>query len=441
MATDQPNSNELTAILLRGHESKELDYKAPMAWSETDKASCCNLVKDILAMANTKGGFVVIGVSEEAGGFKYDGVSGEQAKSFDTTRLNRFLQIYADPPINALLRKIAHDGKTFVIIEIPAFPDTPHICQKDFPGILTAAVLYVRTDNNESAPIRSAADFQAVIERAVRNRGDSLLASFRSILTSGIQPPLPSAREQFLTQRMEAITRFDQLNPLKQEEPLLGYLEVSFLPERFDSARFTVDALRVAAERAHVTYTGWPFLFIHHSQPERTYVIRDGWETFIQTKDFGGAYLMDFWRLQQSGFFYYRTILRPSVGQFKGAPVPVADIRFIAVYIAEAVDCLTRLYDGLFEDSEYLTVEARLLNADGRALVSSWTGTMPLFADYLCRIPEIDTSLRLPLADWRAAVVDHALKMTNEIYLRFNWTQPNLDAVRDTMQRMFARKL
>ena len=87
----------LRNILCRGYESKDLDYKHPMAWDEADKSSCCGLVKDILAMANTRGGFISIGVSQQPLGYSFDGVSPDQAKTFDTTRLNCFLQAYADP--------------------------------------------------------------------------------------------------------------------------------------------------------------------------------------------------------------------------------------------------------------------------------------------------------------------------------------------------------
>jgi hypothetical protein len=212
-----------------------------------------------------------------------------------------------------------------------------------------------------------------------------LLGAFRSILTSGRTTPEPSARDRFREQRREAIARFDQLNPLKREEPTLGYLEASFLPERFDPGRFTINELRQAAERAHITYTGWPFLFIHSSQPERTYVIQDGWETFVQTTDFGGHYLMDFWRFQQSAFFYHRTILRPSAQQWGEVLVPVAEFRNIAFYVAQAIDCLTRIYDGMFEDSVYMSVDIRMENTSGRSLVSAEPGTAPLIGPHTCR--------------------------------------------------------
>lgn len=172
--SDLPN-RQLIAILRRGYESKDLDYKGPMSWDETGKEACCGLVKDVLGMANTAGGFIIIGVSEGPSGFSWVGLSPEQLGTFETSRVNRFLQNYADPPINTLLRKIEYESQSFVLIEIPVFPDTPHICVKDYPKVLTAPTLYVRTDNNETAPIRSSSDFRIVLERAVRNRSDILL--------------------------------------------------------------------------------------------------------------------------------------------------------------------------------------------------------------------------------------------------------------------------
>lgn len=439
MAQPSNSNPELTAILLRGHESKDLDYKAPSEWNEADKCACCRLVKDILAMANTLGGFIVIGVSENSTGFSFDGVSPDQAKSFDTSRLNRFLQSYADPPINARLRKVIHEGKVFIMIEVPNFSDTPHMCQKEYPGVLSSPTLYVRTDNNESAPVRSAADFKSVVERAVRNRGDALLAAFRAILTSGSTVPEPSAREKFLAQHQDAITRFRQENPLKNQEPGIGYMEASFLPDQFDASRFQLERLRASVERAHVTYTCWPFLYVHSNTPERTYTIQDGWETFVHTKDFGGDDLLDFWRFQQSGFFYHCTTLRPSTSAESDVTVPVADVKNIAIYVGEAIDCLTRLYEDLFDDAEYISFILRILNTQDRTLVNAW-GERPLLDNYTCRIPEIVVERRLPLAEWRAAIIDHAVGITNEVYLRFNWPRPNLSLARNAIHRTFGRQ-
>jgi hypothetical protein len=84
-------SDELIAILRRGFEGKDPDYKGPMSWDE-NKETCCAIVKDILGMANTAGGNIVFGVSDPDNGFFREGLSSEQCGTFDTTRLNWFLQ-------------------------------------------------------------------------------------------------------------------------------------------------------------------------------------------------------------------------------------------------------------------------------------------------------------------------------------------------------------
>lgn len=59
--------DDLISRLLAAGESKVLDYKGPLGWEPNrgdGKATCCGLVKDIFAFANTNGGQLLIGVEE-----------------------------------------------------------------------------------------------------------------------------------------------------------------------------------------------------------------------------------------------------------------------------------------------------------------------------------------------------------------------------------------
>src|SRR5438132_9863511 len=109
------------AVVHRGEETRDFDYKGPGSWSESDRRSCCELTKDILAMANTAGGTIVVGVSEEKHEFVFTGLDPEQANTWETTRLNSFVNGYADPPINCTLRKVACQEGLFVVIRVPSF--------------------------------------------------------------------------------------------------------------------------------------------------------------------------------------------------------------------------------------------------------------------------------------------------------------------------------
>lgn len=429
-------SDDLTNLLLREYESKDLDYKAPMAWDEGDKATCCALVKDILAMANTIGGYIFVGVAEGANGFVREGLSEVQAASWETTRVNRFVQNYADPPVNTSLRKMTHDCKTFVVIGVPRFTDTPHICQKEYPGILTAPTIYVRTDNNESGPLKTSADLRTIVEQAVRNRSDALLTSFRAILTgSGIKGG-SSDEERFQDQFHDAIARFEEVDPFKGRG-YVGHREVAFHPARFDTRRFALEQLREAAERASVDYAGWPFLFISRSRPDLVYAVQDGLEAVIQDRDFQENDRVDFWRFQQSGFFYQRVLMWEESYQRKRGMPPAMDVAAMARYSVEAIMCLVQLYDGLVPDNEEITLQLRVTGTEGRVLVFN----RPLSSEYRARVPEIRYGHVRSLVEWKAGVVEHALEACREVYVRFNWQHPNLSAAREIIEKLLARRL
>jgi predicted HTH transcriptional regulator len=228
---------------MRGYESKSVDYKGPGKWDENDKKACCELVKDILAMSNSEGGYLVIGVAEKEGKFQNAGLSAEELHSYDTSRVNRFLQNYVDPPINCLVVKEQIDEQTFIVIEVPGFMETPHLCQKEFPGVLKPCGLYVRTDNNESALVQSSADFRRVVERAVRNKQDELLESFRAILTnSTIKSEEQSRNEQYDQELTSAATTGTHATFYKKgvydESKYEGYREFWCYPSKYVNIDF-----------------------------------------------------------------------------------------------------------------------------------------------------------------------------------------------------------
>ena len=72
-------------LVYRGVESDELDYKAAMNWNLLSKSGRAKLVRHCLAFANTRGGYLVIGVGEDASGHPsdYQGLTKEELHSFD----------------------------------------------------------------------------------------------------------------------------------------------------------------------------------------------------------------------------------------------------------------------------------------------------------------------------------------------------------------------
>jgi schlafen family protein len=338
----------LIEVIRRGFESKDIDYKGPMAWDERgNKRGCCELVKDILALGNIGGGYLVIGVAERDDGFDWVGLTRAELATFDTTRVNQFLQNYADPPVNCKIVKVPVEENTYVVIEVPGFLDTPHICQKDYPGVLSTPALYVRTDNNESAQLKSSSDFRNLVEQAIRRRQDTLLQSFRAIL-KGTPSPETEAEvfDRFQRQLDNASQRFREIDPYR-EKGYTGYREMWCHPLQFETSRLNLEQMRSCAERASVNFRGWPFLFISNQRPDDTFAIQDGLETLVAFKDFSGHDRVDFWRFHQSLFFYQRTLMEEESYARSHGITPVMDVSALAMYAAEGIHCLTTLYEGV----------------------------------------------------------------------------------------------
>jgi len=80
----------LILALRQNDETRDVDYKAATAWDEKDKAKCCSIVKDVLAMANTGGGLIIFGVDKRAdGSFNPSGMPDHMLPTWETTQVSR----------------------------------------------------------------------------------------------------------------------------------------------------------------------------------------------------------------------------------------------------------------------------------------------------------------------------------------------------------------
>jgi len=436
-----PMKQNLVEILLSGRETKELDYKAPCSWDSNDKNALCELVKDIMALGNTKGGYLVIGVSEVPNGWKYEGLTDEQMKTFETTKVNQFVNKYADPPINVSIQPVNHDGKNFIIISVPQFTDTPHICQKDFPGVIFEADLFVRTDNNESAPIKKSVDFRMILETAISNRSDQLLKSFRTILKHGDSWDRKENDEsKFLRQANEARKIAEKFNTATDKD--YGYRETVFYPEIFKEDAFQIEELFEMAKQASVNYTGWPFLYVNENNSDQSYIVEDGIETLLSGQDvfFTGGDGFYYWKLFRSGLLYVNELfLDDSRLRAEGKPDKILDFDRLALMAGQATDCLVRLYKDRVDSENEISMIFILKGIEGKHIDS--IGRNRLFMDgYVCKIAETTYSSKNTLTEWKAGVVDHAVEICKHVLHRFNWATPNLLECKKIIERMFQRK-
>jgi len=165
-----------------------------------------SLAKDNAAFANSRdGGVLVIGKTEsDIGSFELAGLSKDEAKSFETTKVARWVNNHFSPPINVVCHQHEYQDKRFVVITIGEFDDFPALCTKSFQDpsnpkkhILRERTLYVRNSNAESAPLESTDELRILIGLATAKRGNDMLKVFESMLMGRPLVSLPTNEERF----------------------------------------------------------------------------------------------------------------------------------------------------------------------------------------------------------------------------------------------------
>ena len=134
------------SIIYLGIESEELDYKAAQDWGKLDRVGKSKFVRHCLAMANTRGGNIVVGVGEDKSGRPClgTGVTEKQSKSFDPTAVGSFINRFADPAIDFDIERLTIDSKRYVIFVVRRFSTLPHVCSYNCDSELQQGVFYIQ---------------------------------------------------------------------------------------------------------------------------------------------------------------------------------------------------------------------------------------------------------------------------------------------------------
>jgi len=116
-------------------ENTNCEFKLKFSSSE-------KIAKEMIAFANTKGGYIIFGVDDSK---KIVGVESEKSEA---ELIKDVAENYCVPPINFNFQFIAIEGKELVIVEVRESKNKPHKLQdyKDYFD-LNKAEVYIRTNN------------------------------------------------------------------------------------------------------------------------------------------------------------------------------------------------------------------------------------------------------------------------------------------------------
>jgi hypothetical protein len=166
-------------------ESKQVEFKAEVDFSS--HPGCCEIIKDIVAIANSGGGVILVGVHDdgEPSGFDITAVM-----AFDPAKLtDKVASFTGEHYADFTFERLQRDGHEIAVIRLAGVP-SPMVFQNE--GVYTIGnwkkaafakgTLYVR-HGAKSEPATTA-DMRHLIERAVEQQRKTLTRDLRKVTTA-----------------------------------------------------------------------------------------------------------------------------------------------------------------------------------------------------------------------------------------------------------------
>ncbi|MDD3118644.1 MAG: ATP-binding protein [Victivallales bacterium] len=393
------------SIIYRAVESEELDYKAAQNWSELSRAGKAKFVRHCMALANTKGGYIVVGVGEDASGRPcvYTGLTEKQSRSFDPTAVGNFINNYADPEIDFSLERPLVDGRQYAVFVVRRFNSLPHVCSYGCETELQQGVLYIRSAEASSRPAFRSQEIHALIQRSLRNQREQLGRMLRGILYENSSLAAPDAKARFREQRN--LSRHMLTSRREVVDGNRISFEFSVFPAEFAAKKFTLTEIRAALEQAVYLFPSPRFM--------RQSEVAESYSTNVSVRSLPqGATRI--WQAFRSGFFHL----------LEYAPAGERSVAYRSLQdkIAEAVFFAGEFYSDLGYNDEMFALDIRLNGVEDALL----TGIKPRVrrsgspAEYRCHIPEIVVTMQRTMADLISGPEDHAARIVRDLCERFN---------------------
>lgn len=398
-------------------ENQQIDFKAPQNWNEIGRVGRAKLARHAIALANTMGGYVVIGVGEDASGIpnQYIGLSEEEMASFDPSTVGQTLSTYADPPISLDIVRPEIDGKCYVIIVVYPFSDMPHVCTNVCDGDLQRGAFYIRTPDARSKVAVKASELHLLIQRCLRNQRQMLGRMLRGILYEDRQAETPEL--EFFP---ALIDRSRKQTLEKIGKPLLHSLPFAELTCKPTKILSDVNLTAIRNSFAQIEKSS-----IDELLPEGLSV-SSSYDTFATNDSICGQFMVNeqtilFWECFKSGLFCLTAIIPQNNPEER-----IINAQMLLRNLIVIMDFIGQLYTNIGHPESILDVNVHLANTENARLEN-----LPVVArgqDTICRIPDIEVHKQRSSGDLEGgASLDTAQQLFGEICERFNVTLDKAD--------------
>lgn len=400
----------VSQLIAQQSEGRNLDYKGPMTFGPV-KASKGELVKCLMAFANTRdGGYVIVGIEQVGGTFLVRGVTDAMAATFDPTEIGNFARRHCSELPDYTVQSVDLSGQKLVLLTIREFLREPIVCTNDLHDsqgkfVLRAGTVYIRTTDAKCEAIQTATDMQAVLDLALQKRGDRLLSQIAQLMGTELPEPRsdedpPIVYDAAIQATQSIFARESQL-----DEP---YWEVTICPTDYSRRRVDLNALEEVRRKAEVAIRGWDFPHVDRQNDTR---FEEGLQSTTHSSRHSEAH-----RFYRSGLFVWRSRLwEDAQADTRGTVSFGSAIYSITEFMLFASRAMS-----LLPDTEDVYVRVELAGLSGRSLWAE--AEIRIWEDYRTQASRFVWAQRISVATLRAEHLDLAQQACFELLQIFGLT-------------------
>lgn len=413
-----------------------LDFEVKQWLEMTDPESQGLVAKALIALENHGGGFLLFGYKENDD--KTLGPDPNRPASLEpylTDSLNAIVKRRAEPAfhVEVTLQRHPTSAEMYPLVRIAGTSKVPVRSDSATPsGSLKQHVYYVRAPGPESRGPLNAAEWDALLRRAITNQREEIIGLLRAFTPSSANgsgwESVPTEAEALEAFANKSRLRWRELNNALEESSASKITLGSFsFAARVVGTSRNLDARRILeVNESARRYTGWPALVSLHQEKTKPRLVDgciEAWLADINFPDVGHA---DFWRIdpKSGSFFLLRGFQEDSLDTARGFGKPGTrfEVTLPVWRLGEFLLRVLDIADAMYEPSYEVLVECVWDGISGRQLFShNWRRNVPA---YTSSESTVRTTGSFPQNVVRELLPEVVKTLTKPLYEHFEFFSP-----------------
>ena len=445
MASDNKYISELV------REPREaLDIEVKNWLDLTDNGVRAALAKEIIALANHGGGYIVIGFNEQDDGtFEPDLKQPRSMSAWAQDQVQSIVAKYIDPGIQC---RVPHHlspetGMTHPVIIVPGGHRMPIRAKAASPDgkKLFPHRTYIRRPGPSSEEPQTAEEWDRLLERCLQNRKAELLDAMRSIMEGRlppVEPPTPPREATFDAFCKDADARWKgHIAALPTGAPPRfehGYYDLA-VDINGEFERVSLSKLRQIVQTEVRNHSGWPPFLTIHRPPHIPSPVDGTVECWIGPEpdgSFDKPSHHDFWRVSPDGFLFTRRGYQEDNGLYEMTPGKSLDITTPTWRLGEAVMEASYIARALKAESASLVCRCTWTGLAGRSLVSNGNQNRSIWNNYTATQAIFNTTETITVESLPGALPELVFAVLEPLYELFDFFQLPKQLVSEELARL-----